>query len=117
MAVTNKCDRFAPISRAIIVGISHNIWHTGSTGATQDGRDGLNCCVGVRKKYTLIRSGLLTSTTCSCTVPILPHTLWNNTHETTPYPIRSMHCGIDRIRTLCPSYFTYRTVHIGENVT
>ena len=27
-----------------------------------------------------------------------------------------MHCSIDRICTLCSSYFTHRTVSIGENV-
>jgi hypothetical protein len=66
--------------------------------------------------FTLFRIGLLTSTTCCCTVATLSHTLWDKIHEATPYSIWSMHCGTDRIRTLCPSYFTHRTVHIGENV-
>ena len=67
--------------------------------------------------FTLFRIGLLTSTTCCCTVAILSHTLWDKIHEATPYSIWSMHCGTDRIRTLCSPYFTHRAVHIGENVT
>ncbi len=82
----------------------------------QFGQTGSNRRVCVPHKYHLFRIGLLTYTSCSCTVATLSHNLWNKTHEATPYSIRSMHCSTDRIRTIRSPYFTYRTVHIGENV-
>ena len=60
--------------------IDHNDYDRGSI--TIFGLDGLNCRVCVPHKYHLFAIGLLTSTTCSCTVPILPHKLWDNTHDT-----------------------------------